>query len=47
MSEFQKLVGEQIRFFRKEKGMTQEQLANACGFQYSYLSDIERGERNI
>ena len=47
MSDFIKLIGEQIRNIRKERGMTQEALANACGFQYSYLSDIERGERNI
>lgn len=47
MSDFIKLIGEQIRNIRKEKGMTQEALANECGFQYSYLSDIERGERNI
>lgn len=47
MSELIKLIGEQIRNIRKEKGMTQEALANECGFQYSYISDIERGERNI
>jgi transcriptional regulator with XRE-family HTH domain len=47
VSDFLKLVGEQIRYIRKSKGLTQEALANQCGFQYSYLSDIERGERNI
>jgi len=47
LSELIKLIGEQIRNIRKEKGMTQEALANECGFQYSYISDIERGERNI
>lgn len=47
MSELIKLIGEQIRNIRKDRGMTQEALANECGFQYSYLSDIERGERNI
>ncbi|CAH0121361.1 hypothetical protein PAE9249_03888 [Paenibacillus sp. CECT 9249] len=47
MSDFKRLVGEQIRHIRKQKEMTQEALANACGLQYSYISDVERGERNI
>ncbi|ALS24359.1 helix-turn-helix domain-containing protein [Paenibacillus naphthalenovorans] len=47
MSELIKLFGEQIRNIRKEKGMTQEALTNEWSFQYSYISDIERGERNI
>jgi transcriptional regulator with XRE-family HTH domain len=47
LSNFLKLVGEQIRFIRKAKGLTQEVLAEKSGLSFSYVSDVERGERNI
>lgn len=47
MSDFLKLVGEQIRFIRKTKGLTQQSLAEKAGLQLSYVSDVERGGRNI
>lgn len=47
MSEFLKLVGEQIRTIRKSKGLTQEELAEKSGLSLSYISDVERGTRNI
>ncbi|MGG1675034.1 helix-turn-helix domain-containing protein [Neobacillus sp. NRS-1170] len=47
MSDFLKLVGNKIRFVRKEKGLTQEELAEKCDLQYTYIGGIERGERNI
>lgn len=46
-SDFLKLVGERIRTLRKEKGFTQESLAEKSGIYITYISDIERGERNI
>lgn len=46
-SDFLKLVGERIRTLRKEKGYTQESLAEKSGIYITYISDIERGERNI
>lgn len=46
-SDFLKLVGERIRTLRKEKGLTQESLAEKSGIYITYVSDIERGERNI
>lgn len=45
--ELQVLVGERIRAIRKEKGLTQEQLAEKSGVYITYISDIERSERNI
>lgn len=39
--------GKQVRALRKEKGLTQEKVAKMCGFQRPYLSDVERGKRNI
>jgi len=47
MSDFIKLVGEQIRIIRKSRGMTQEELADKSSLSFSYISDVERGTRNI
>lgn len=40
------LLGENVRHYRKLKGMTQEQLAVSAGMERSYVSDLERGTRN-
>jgi transcriptional regulator with XRE-family HTH domain len=34
---------EVIRALRKEKGMTQEELADRAGLHFTYISQIERG----
>ncbi|MDF9612858.1 helix-turn-helix transcriptional regulator [Bacillus cereus] len=47
MSNFLKLVGENIRFLRKKRGLTQEELAERINLQQAYIGGIERGERNI
>lgn len=47
MSSFLKLVGEKIRILRKEKGLTQEDLAEKSNLQDSYISGVENGDRNI
>ncbi|MBE0340169.1 XRE family transcriptional regulator [Paenibacillus sp. 28ISP30-2] len=47
MSEFVKLVGEKIRIVRKARGITQEKLSEMSGLSEKYLSDTERGVRNI
>lgn len=38
--------GNKIRKLRKEKGISQEQLAIEAGIERSYMGAIERGERN-
>jgi transcriptional regulator with XRE-family HTH domain len=38
--------GSNVKKLRKEKGMTQEALADAAGIERSYMGTIERGERN-
>ena len=38
-------IGERIRQTRKERGLTQEQLAEACGLSTSFVGHIERGTR--
>lgn len=40
------LLGVNVRYYRKLKGMTQEQLAAEAGMERSYVSDLERGTRN-
>lgn len=47
MGDFLRLVGSRVRTLRKVKGMTQEELAEKAGLQYSYIGGVERGERNI
>ena len=41
-----KRFGKKIRKFRKEVGMSQEQLALVANIERSYLGAIERGERS-
>lgn len=42
-----KALGDQIRHVRKEKGLSQEQLALQAEVDRSYIGGIERGERNV
>ncbi|MEC0106772.1 helix-turn-helix transcriptional regulator [Paenibacillus taichungensis] len=46
-SDLTRFVGERIRTLRKEKKYTQEFLSEKSGVHITYISDIERGERNI
>lgn len=39
-------LGENVRHYRKLRGMTQEQLALETDMERSYVSDLERGTRN-
>ncbi|MFI8714525.1 helix-turn-helix domain-containing protein [Brevibacillus brevis] len=41
------IVGERIRFLRKNRGLTQEQLGEKVGLPQSYIGGIERGEKNV
>ena len=44
--DMRKLVGENCARIRKERGFTQEQLAERSGLTQQYLSGLERGQRN-
>lgn len=40
------LVGEQLRFIREEKGLSQERLAELAGMTHAQISRIETGKDN-
>lgn len=42
-----KRLGEAVRAARKERGLSQEALADAAGIDRSHMGKIERGERNV
>lgn len=39
-------IGENIKRIRKEKGLTQKELADKCNLSRSYLADVERNRYN-
>lgn len=40
------LLGRNVRALRRERGLSQEELAHRSDLERSYVSDIERGTRN-
>lgn len=45
MSDLAKLIGERIRNLRIERGLTQENLAEKAQFHFTYIGQLERGEK--
>lgn len=45
--DLQRVVGENLRAYRKERNINQEDLAHRLGLHRTYLSDVERGARNL
>ena len=45
--DYSKILGENIRILRTEKGLTQEQLAEIANMHRTYIGAIERGDRNV
>jgi transcriptional regulator with XRE-family HTH domain len=41
------ILAENIKSFRKEKGCSQEELAEQCGLHRTYIGSVERHERNV
>ena len=44
--DLRKLVGRIAARLRREKGLTQERLAEISGLSQQYISGLERGRRN-
>ena len=40
-------VSQTLRFLRKEKNLTQDELSHLAGLDRTYISGIERGIRNL
>jgi len=45
--ELRKILSVNIRAFREQKGLSQEQLADLCGLHRTYVGSVERCERNV
>jgi transcriptional regulator with XRE-family HTH domain len=43
----QTAFGKIVRAMRAEKKLSQEKLADLSGLHFTYISSVERGERNI
>lgn len=46
MSGIAKLIGQRIRNYRTQQGLSQEKLAELSGCHPTYIGQIERGEKN-
>lgn len=45
--ELRDVLARNVRLLRAERGLSQEALAQEAGVNRTYLSDIERGTRNV
>ncbi len=46
MSDIAKIIGQRIRNYRTQKGLSQEKLAELAGCHSTYIGQLERGEKN-
>ncbi len=46
-NELRRALGAAVRTVRLARGLTQERLAEGAGLHTTYVSDVERGRRNV
>ncbi|MBE6767643.1 MAG: helix-turn-helix transcriptional regulator [Ruminococcaceae bacterium] len=46
MNELAKIIGQRIRNYRTQLGLSQEKLAELAGCHPTYIGQVERGEKN-
>jgi XRE family transcriptional regulator, regulator of sulfur utilization len=47
LSRKHKQIGQKVRRYREQRGLSQEELAWKIGLSTSYMGQLERGERNL
>jgi len=45
--ELRRILAENIRAYRRQKKLSQEDLADICGLHRTYIGSVERAERNV
>ncbi len=41
------ILADNLREYRREHGLSQEDFADLCGLHRTYVGSVERGERNV
>jgi transcriptional regulator with XRE-family HTH domain len=47
LSDATRLFGERLRSRRRSLGLSQEGLAERCGVHWTFVGQVERGQRNL
>jgi transcriptional regulator with XRE-family HTH domain len=47
VSEATSQFGSRVRARREKRGLSQEQFAQECGLHWTYVGQVERGQRNL